>query len=75
MNLTFFIFRETPLISPEHVQSAACPAEHECHDLGSTLFHHLPYCTVTMLQNAPPALMNHPPVPLNQFPANTLEFH
>ncbi|KIK73158.1 hypothetical protein PAXRUDRAFT_795926, partial [Paxillus rubicundulus Ve08.2h10] len=49
-------------------QSAARQAEHEHHDLGSPPFHHQPYRTVTVPQNAPPALMNHPPVPLNRFP-------
>ncbi|KIK81894.1 hypothetical protein PAXRUDRAFT_154979, partial [Paxillus rubicundulus Ve08.2h10] len=37
-----------------------------------------PYHTVTVPQNAPPALMNHPPVPLNQFPGlpwNVIEQH
>ncbi|KAF9232108.1 hypothetical protein BU15DRAFT_67760 [Melanogaster broomeanus] len=70
--------RETPLTSPERAQRVARHAERERRDLGSPPMRRQPYRTVTVPENPPPALMMHPPVPLNRFPGmprNIIEQH
>ncbi|KAF9236081.1 hypothetical protein BU15DRAFT_64272 [Melanogaster broomeanus] len=69
---------ETPLTSPERAQRAARHAERERRDLGSPPMCRQPYRTVTVPENPLPALMLHPPVPLNRFPGmprNIIERH
>ncbi|KAF9230044.1 hypothetical protein BU15DRAFT_84121 [Melanogaster broomeanus] len=78
INLTLAFVREIPLTSPERAQRAARHAERERRDLGSPPMRRQPYRTVTVPENPPPALMMHPPVPLNRFPGmprNIIEQH
>ncbi|KIK80150.1 hypothetical protein PAXRUDRAFT_159432 [Paxillus rubicundulus Ve08.2h10] len=46
--------------------------------MGSPPFQHQPHAPIVLPPNAPPCLMNHPPVPVNQFPGlphNIIEHH
>ncbi|KIJ08898.1 hypothetical protein PAXINDRAFT_18006 [Paxillus involutus ATCC 200175] len=72
------IHRATPPTSPQRAQSAARQAERDQRIMGSPPFWRQPRAPIVLPPNAPPGLMNHPPVPVNQFPGlprNMIERH